>query len=168
MGVENHELALKGDKEATKKAYGFFREICKLDPEDQLAAAYLGSVISLLGRDSRDPNERIKLVLQGLKTLDGAVSKKPGNPEIRSLRGYVCFNLPEMFFHRTATAVEDFKTLILHYERDNNILKEEFYWQVLYDLGVAYKRLGRKSEAKVTWDNLLLITTDPKYKELIK
>lgn len=168
IGVKYHELALKGDKGATKKAYESFQEILKLDPQNPLAEAYLGSATSLLGRDTIDPNVKLKLVLQGLKAMDGAVQKEKENIEIRSIRAYVGFNLPEMFFHRTASAVEDFKYLVLRYEQDTGVFSEKFYWQILYDLGVAYKRLGRKNEAIVIWDKLLQVTNDPKYKDLIK
>ncbi|TGE32136.1 hypothetical protein [Desulfosporosinus sp. Sb-LF] len=168
IGVKCHELALKGDKEATKKAYESFKEIHKLDPKNNLAEAYLGSATSLLGRDSIDPNLKLKLVLQGLKTLDSVVLKEKENIQIRSLRAYVGFNLPEMFFHRTASAVEDFKYLLARYEQDKGVFTEKFYWQILCDLGVAYKRLGRKNEAIAIWDKLLQVTSDPKYKDLIK
>lgn len=167
LGVQCHELALKGDKGAVKKAYESFKEIHKLDPQDHLAEAYLGSVTTLLGRDAIDPNEKLRFVLQGLKTMDGVVLKEPENIKIRSLRAYVSFNLPEMFFHRTASAIGDFNYLVSCYEQDKNVFSEKFYWQVLFDLGVAYRRLERKSEAKVTWDKLLKITNDPKYKKLI-
>ncbi|MDP4160073.1 MAG: hypothetical protein Q8911_09995 [Bacillota bacterium] len=168
MSVKYHELALNGDKEATKKAYELFKQIHELAPQDQRAAAYLGSATALLGKNAIDPNERLKLVLKGLKTLDNAVTKDPEDIEIRTLRAYVSFNLPEMFFHRTTSAVGDFKHLVLRYEQDKSIFTENFYWQILYDLGVAYKRLGKKNEAKETWDNLLQVTNDPKYKDLIK
>jgi tetratricopeptide (TPR) repeat protein len=166
-GVKLHERAIDGDKNAVKQAYELFKRIHELDPQDLLAEAYLGSLTSLLGRDGIDPNERLNLALKGVKILDGVIAKEPENIEIRSLRAYVNFNLPEMFFHRTAAAIKDFEYLLSRYEQNKNVFAEEFYWQVLFDLGLAYKRLDKKNEATLIWNKLLQVTTDPKYKKLV-
>lgn len=167
-GIKLHELGIHGDKNAVKKAYAIFKKIHELDPQDLVSEAYLGSVTSLLGRDSIDPNQKLKLALQGLKILDKVILKDPKNIEIRSTRAYVNLNLPELFFHRTASAIEDFNTLVSLYEHDNKAYTEEFYWQVLYDLGVAYKRLGKKEQCKAVWTKLSQVTKDPKIIERIK
>lgn len=166
-GVKLHELGIKGDKNAVKKAYEIFKKIHEMDPQDFVAEAYLGSVTSLTGRDSIDPNQKLRLALQGLKILDKVISKDPQNIEIRSIRAYVNFNLPEMFFHRTASAIEDFNVLITRYEKEKTVFKEEFYWQILYDLGVSYKRLGKKDQFKEVWTKLAKISKDPKHLERI-
>jgi tetratricopeptide (TPR) repeat protein len=167
-GVKLHELGIQGDKNAVKKAYDIFKKLNESDPQNLVVEAYLGSVTSLLGRDSVDPNQKLKLALQGLKILDKVISKDPNNIETRSIRAYVNFNLPEMFFHRTASAIEDFKSLIYLYEHDNKALSEEFYWQILYDLGVAYKRLGKKENTQDVWAKLLKVTKNPKILERLK
>lgn len=167
QAVKLHERAVHGDKQAVKQAYELFKNLVQLDPQDRLAQAYLGSTTSLLGRDALDPIERHNYATKGLKLLDEVVVKEPHNLEIQSLRAYVCFNLPEPFFHRTVTAIEDFKHLASRYEQDKNSLTEKFYHQVLFDLGVAYKRLNRLDEAKATWNKLLQVTTNPKYRKLV-
>lgn len=167
-GVKLHELGIQGDKNAVKKAYDIFKKLHETDPQDLVSEAYLGSVTSLLGRDSIDPNQKLKLALQGLKILDKVILKDPQNIEIRSIRAYVNFNLPEMFFHRTASAIEDFNTLISLYEHNNNTLTKEFYCQVLYDLGIAYKRLGKKEQTQGVWAKLSQVTKDPKIIERLK
>lgn len=167
-GVKLHQLGIEGDKNAVKKAYDIFKKINELDPQDLVSEAYLGSLTSLLGRDSIDPNQKLKLALQGLKILDKAILKDPRNIEIRSIRAYVNFNLPEMFFHRTASAIEDFNTLVSLYEHDNKVITEEFYCQILYDLGVAYKRLGKKEQTQGAWAKLSQVTKDPKIIERLK
>lgn len=167
-GVKLHQLGIQGDKNAVKKAYDIFKKIHELDPQDLVSEAYLGSLTSLLGRDSIDPNQKLKLALQGLKILDKVIINDPRNIETRSIRAYVNFNLPEMFFHRTASAIEDFNTLVSLYEHDNLVFTQEFYWQVLYDLGVAYKRLGKKEQTQGVWAKLLKVTKDPQIIERLK
>lgn len=166
--VKLHNLGVDGDKEAVIKVYKLFEKMYEEDPDNHLVAAYYGSVTTLLGRDAIDPAEKFQKALKGNKILDRAVASDPNNHEIRILRGYVSYRLPEMYFHRTATAVEDFNYLVSSYEQDNSVFSREFYWQLLFDLGAAYKTLGQKQEAESTWTKLLSSTTDPKYKELVK
>lgn len=166
--VSLHNLGVDGDKEAVKKAHKMFKKICAENPQDCLAEAYLGSTTALLGRDDIDPNKRFKLALNGLKILDRAVSKEPDHIEIRILRGFVCYRLPEMFFHRLATAVEDFSYVSSRYEKNHKTVSRDFYWKILFDLGLAYKQLNRIEDAHKTWKKLLSVTRDPKYAELLK
>ncbi len=166
--VNLHNIGVDGDKEAVKKAYKMFKKICADNPQDCLAEAYLGSATALLGRDEIDPNQRFKLALDGLKILDRAVSKEPDNIEIRILRGFVCHRLPEMYFHRLATAIEDFNCVVSRYERNGKTFSHDFYCKILFELGLDYKELDRHEEAHSIWKKLLSVTSDPKYIELLK
>ncbi|MEW6181562.1 MAG: tetratricopeptide repeat protein [Bacillota bacterium] len=166
--VSLHERGVTGDKEAVKNAYDLLKKILKAAPRNSVVEAYFGSATALLGRDALDPNERFKKAVKGLRILDGAVSNAPDNTEVRTLRAYVCYRLPENYFHRTATAVEDFGYLAARYEKDPSVFSGNFYCQVLYDLGASYKRLGRKEEAESTWQKLLSRTKDAKYRQLLK
>jgi len=165
--VNLHNRGIDGDKGAVKKAHEMFKKISAANPGDYLAAAYLGSVTTMLGRDEIDPNKRFKLALRGLKLLDQAVAQESENIEIRTLRGLVCYNLPDLYFHRLTTAVEDFCVLVSRYEKKKNSFSRELYWKILYNLGSAYKSLERSEESASTWRKLLSVTTDPTYKELL-
>lgn len=166
--IRLHQSGVAGNKKAVKEACELLEKVRGLVPQNNLVEAYYGSATALQGRDAIDPMDRFKKAVKGLKILDGVVSKEPENIEIRILRAKVCFPLPEKFFHRTATAVEDFSYLASRYKNDPSVFSPEFYWQVLYDLGVSYKRLGRKQEAESTWLTLLSISEDNKYKELLR
>ncbi|MBU7007092.1 hypothetical protein [Phosphitispora fastidiosa] len=166
--VNLHNTGVDGDKDAVKKAHKMFKKICADNPGDCLAEAYLGSATALLGRDEIEPNRRFKLALDGLKILDRAVSKEPDNIEIRILRGFVCHRLPEIYFHRLGTAIEDFTYVISRYERNKKLLKRDFYCKLLFELGIDYKQLERIEEAHLTWQKLLSVTSDPDYVELLK
>jgi len=168
QAVKMYYLGIDGDKEAVIKAHELFKKLYKENSNNHLIEAYYGSATALLGRDVIDPTERFKKVLKGNKILDHAVASDPENHEIRILRGYVSYRLPEMYFHRTTKAVEDFNYLVSQYEQDSSIFSREFYWQLLFDLGTAYKTLEQENEAESTWTKLLSLTTDPKYRELLK
>ncbi len=166
--VNLHNLGVDGDKEAVQKAHEMFKEIWSEDPDNHLAEAYLGSTTALLGRDHPNLSEKFRLAVEGLKLLDSAVSKEPNNTEIRILRGHVCFNLPDMYFHRLTTAVEDFEFLISRYRRNRRVFSRDFYIKTVFDLGSAYKKLGRNEEAEATWMKILSLTRDPKYLNLLR
>ena len=163
-----HELGIKGDKEAVKNGYELLKKLHSQNPDDSIIEAYFGSITTLMGRDDINPINRFKLSMKGLKSLDHAVLQEADNIEIRFLRGKVCYRLPEMYFHRTDTAVEDFGYLISRYEKDSDVFSEERYWQLLFDLGTAYKNIDRTREAQAAWEKLLSVTDDPKYKKLVK
>ncbi|HWI54536.1 MAG TPA: hypothetical protein VNT57_02480, partial [Desulfobacteria bacterium] len=166
--VNLHNLGVQGDNEAAQKAYRMFKKIWVNHQDNPLAEAYLGSVTALLGRDHPDLNEKFRLAVEGLKLLDSAVSKEPKNIEIRTLRGYVCFNLPEMYFHRLNTAVEDFKFMVSRCPRNAKIIHRDFYIKTIFDLGSAYKQLGRDKEANAAWKKVLSLTRDPKYLNMLR
>lgn len=168
QAIDLHNKGVEGDKEAVKQAHRLLKEFCMDYPDNLLAEAYLGSSTALLGRDEIEPNKRFKLVLEGLKILDGTVSKASDNIEIRTIRGYVCYRLPEMYFHRLTTAVEDFSNLASRFEKNRKVFSKDFYCKILYDLGSAYKQLERFEEAHETWRKLLKVTNDTTYKELLK
>ncbi|HEY8463075.1 MAG TPA: hypothetical protein VIM29_03505 [Bacillota bacterium] len=137
------QKGVAGDSEAVKAAYELLTRLRQLFPEDHLLAAYYGSTLTLLGRDAMDPLERLEYVRQGLKVLDEAVTNDGDNVMIRTLRGYVCYRLPEVFFHRTATSVTDFSYLIARHEQNPELFSAEFYQQVKEDLAAAKKTLER-------------------------
>ncbi len=161
--VNLHDLGVKGDQEAVQKAHRMFTEIWSENPDNHLAEAYLGSATALLGRDHPNLDEKFRLAVEGLKLLDSAAAKDEKNIEIRILRGHVCFNLPEMYFHRLSTAVEDFEFIISGYRRNKRAFSKEFYIETLFNLGSAYKQLGRSQEAETVWQKILFQTRDPKY-----
>jgi len=165
--VRNHNLGVDGDKEAVKRAYDLGKKMYEADSNNHLVQAYYGSATALLGRDAIEPGERMKLAMQGVKILDNAILQDSQNIDIRILRAYVCYRLPEMFFHRTSYAIDDFKYLASRYEQDNSAIKQEFYWQVLYDLGLAYKTVNKTNEYEKTWRKLSSVSTDPKYHNLL-
>ena len=169
VAIDQLNLGIDGNKEAAKKAHKMLKEICSNDPENYLAEAYLGSATTLFGRDEIDPNKRFTLVLRGLKMLDRVVAKQAENIEIRMSRGSVCLNLPEFYFHRLSTAVEDFSYVASRYEADKKIFSQELYWKVLFNLGLAYKKLERSKESESTWQKLWSVTEDfNQYRVLLK
>ena len=114
-------MGVDGDKTAVQETFDLINKVRRIFPVNPLIDAYYGSILALLGRDALDPMERLGKVHQGLKYLDKAVQQEPDHLEIRILRGYVCYRLPEIFFHKTATGVEDFTYLRECYQKDPRV-----------------------------------------------
>jgi hypothetical protein len=53
------------------------------------------------------------------------------------------------------------------YEKDNSLFPQATYWQVLYNLGNAYQNAGSEENAQKVWSQLLEITADQRYKNLV-
>ena len=153
-GIEFHNLAVRGEKAATEAAIQWLGKAQELRPGDPEAQAYYGSALALLGRDSTDPEERFAKALQGTKLLDRVVKSHDHHLTIRIIRGYVNYRLPELYFHRTHVAIEDFLFLIAQYEKDNSVFAEEFYWRLLFDLGKAHMNMGDEQAARAVWRRL--------------
>lgn len=162
-GIQLHELAVDGDHEASREAFRLFQEVCALNPNDNMARAYFGSSLTLLGRDGTDPQEQFANTLEGLRILDEAFEAEPDNTGIRILRAYVSYRLPELYFHRTSIAIEDFNYLISRYEKGDNEISQSLYWDLLYNLGCAYRNIGEEKKALATWRKLLSLDPDLEY-----
>lgn len=160
-------LGVGGDKQAVKDAIDLFKGLHSHNPENHLVEAYYGSVLTLIGRDANSPVEKFKNSNNGLKMIDHAVLSEPDNIEIRNLRANIGFKLPEMFFHRTGMAIEDFMNIASRYEADNTLFAPELYWRTLFNIGVAFKNLGYTKDSHAAWDKLLSVTSDPMYHDLV-
>lgn len=167
-GVELHTRAREGDREATRSAYEYFSQLHRDYPEDDLVTAYYADCLSMTGRDATDSSQQFTNAISAIQMLEQTVNRCPDDVEIRMLRGYHAFRLPEAFFRRTKTAIEDFEYIIQQYEEDDSLLTPGEYWQLLYDLGQAYQRIGNEEQAQSVWEKLLADSPDEKYRSLIE
>lgn len=167
-GLKLHGVALSGDKEAVRGALDYFTKALELEPDNPLIKAYHADCTSLEARHAADPGKMFAGAIKAMKTLDAVVNSNPDDVEIRFIRAYHGFRLPEAFFHRTAAAIADFEYLIQRWENDHSVFSKESYWRLLFDLGAAHKRLGMEEEAVADWKKLLSLRPDPKYKAMIE
>jgi len=167
-GLQYYEQALEGDREAAFKAFDIFSQAMEKHRRNPLVQAYYADCLSMTGKYQEDVPGMIGLTIQAMKTYDRLVADYPDNVQLRLMRAYHSYRLPETFFHRTATAIEDFLVLTERYRDDSSILPEPLYWQMLFDLGAAYARLGMEEEAHQVWAQLTEQSPDPRYRELVE
>ncbi len=160
--INNHDAGIKGNKLAVKKAYASLKELHQKNPNDLMIKAYYGSATTLLARDASSVTDKMKYALEGLKYLDGVVDKSPDFILGRFLRGNVAYRLPELYFQRTATAIEDFRYLVDAFEENRSILSERDYIEVLKNLVEASKRVNQLDNAKNYQDKLKALKQNEK------
>ncbi|PGT78948.1 lipopolysaccharide assembly protein LapB [Bacillus sp. AFS040349] len=165
--VKLHQKAIDGDQQAAKKAYDILKKIKLQAMNYSIVEAYFGSSSALIARDHPDLIEKMNLAKRGLKALDKAVKAEPNHTEIRILRANVAYRLPEMYFKRTKTAIEDFQFLISDYEKKKTDISKDQYCEFLLNLGSSYQTIGDSENAENTWEKLLKINSG-KYKKLVE
>ncbi|TXC93128.1 hypothetical protein FS935_02745 [Metabacillus litoralis] len=165
--VALHQKAIDGDKEAAKKAHAILKKLKTDVINNPTIEAYFGSASALVAKDHIDLIEKMNLAKRGLKELDKAVKAEPKNYEFRLLRGNVAFRLPEMYFKRTKTAIEDFQFLISEYKSRNKNITKNLFCEILLNLGKCYQTLGEFEKADQAW-NQLLKENNRKYKTLVE
>lgn len=154
QAVELHNRGVAGDSAAVQEAFTQLEQLYKTYKGRPLLEAYYGSAMVLVARDKTDTSEKYKWASQGLKHLDQAVAASPRDGVIRQLRGRNAFNLPEQYFQRTQTAIEDYTAVIEQQQRGELQLDAEQYAKIVYELGEAYARIGRNADAANIWRKL--------------
>jgi hypothetical protein len=167
QAIRLHQDGIAGDQQAVREALAILEQLRIAHPDHTRINAYYGSALCLTGRDIEDPVERSANTIKGLKLLDQALATEPDNCEIRIIRGNICVNLPEMYFHRNATAVEDFNYLISGCESCPDTIPAELYLQFLYNLSSAYANLGQTTASAAVRQKLLDKAMDPHYQQLL-
>jgi tetratricopeptide (TPR) repeat protein len=160
----------KGNVPAAVQEANQLAERLRLDyPDNPHAEAYHGSIMLLIARDKTNILERMKWAKNGLKLLDKAVMAAPSDSRVRFLRGRSSYRLPEKYFQRTRTVIEDYSFLI-----DQESLQEGHlramgvdYSQLVYELAEAYRRIGRNEDAAKYWAKLEQQTQDPEFRQLL-
>lgn len=166
-GLKFYELAVKGSRQDLKKAFDFFEALYNEDPSDPDITAYYADCLSLMSRDSTDTNTLFGNAIKSIKLFDEAINADPENMNIRILRVKQSLRLPESFFKRTATAINDLEFLLDKYEKNSGSVSEEQYFEILYLFGKCYLRLGMKEEAMANWNRLIEVGSDSPYHNLV-
>ncbi|RLL40614.1 hypothetical protein D8M04_18895 [Oceanobacillus piezotolerans] len=159
--------AANGDKDAVNTAHEIFLKLRKAEPSNALYEAYYGMTMMLIARNKKIPLSRLKESIAGMKILDGAVRAAPHDSRIRLLRGRAASRLPEEYFHRAKTVIEDYTFLIEREMQKEGFLRTEEYLQVIYQLGEAYSRIGQNQAAVMCWKRLMNETQDPDFLRLL-
>ena len=151
-GLSLFNQGLKGDRAAAQAAKVCLEKVHQLRPKDPVIEAYYGSALALTGKYSPNSTDMFQSAVQGLALVNSALRQQPKNPEIRLLRGYLCYNLPDPLFDLTNRVIEDFQWVREWYLTSSHRKREKFlspnqFVDLLVSLETAYRRLGKDAEA---------------------
>lgn len=159
--VSLHMEAVKGNAAAALEANRLFEQLRKSLPGDSVVTAYYGSSLVLVARDKTKALEKMRLSNTGMRLLDEAVASSPGDAVIRLLRGKNAYQLPERYFQRTRTMIEDYSFLLELHLRGGALPGSVAYGELVQELGEGFARIGRNQEASELWSRLERLSGDP-------
>ena len=169
LGIAYHEKAEMGEKNAMSECEDILNHVLEIDQSNSIAMAYLGSALTIRGREATLPWKKIKYVKQGIEKIDKAVEKKPNNLTVRLVRAMNSLNLPS-FFNRLKYSIEDF-TFIIDSEDFKNWSNQD-QSRIYYNFGLAYKKQEKTTEAQKKFELAIQIdqesTWGKKAKEELK
>jgi hypothetical protein len=142
----------RGD--AVQIALGTAESILSKNPQDAVAKAYKGSLLTIVGAESLMPWNKLKYVNIGLELMDDAVDQNgstpsyglPADMEILMVSGFTNARMPEMF-KREPLARQNISRLIAHLEF--GMLEPDLRAQALA-IAAAYAHADGNEEAANT------------------
>ena len=167
VGKELHEIGVKGSKQAAQQALDLWEKAVEAFPEDSTAKTYHAASVALMGKFADEAQGMFGETIRGLKLLKSAFNRTNQTAELLLLRGYIYYALPEAFFHKTESAIKDFKTAKSLYKQGDQTITREQYLQLLVDLGIAYERSHFHDKAQKTWSLLAKEDKEGQYKEFL-
>lgn len=168
QAVNLHMEGVKGSASAALEANRQLELLRKSYPGDPVVTAYYGSTLVLVARDKSKTLEKMRLSNAGMKLLDESVAASPQDAVIRLLRGKNAQQLPERYFQRTRTMIEDYTFLLEQHLRGGALPSTVTYAELVQELGAGFARIGRNQEASELWTRLERLNGDPSRSSLLK
>lgn len=165
LAVQLHKDGVAGNAAAVQEAHQILEQLRVDYPDHPLVDAYYGSILILIARDKAEASDKLKWSNQGLKILDDAVAADPHDSTIRLLRGKSSYKLPEKYFRRTKTVIEDFTHLL---NTQSDMLDTDTQLELIYELGEAYARIGQNQDAAKYFRKLESQTQNSAWQQLSK
>jgi len=162
LGVLYHNLGASGIKGVGEKSMNYLKEYTAKVPNDDEAFAYLGSAITIFGRDSFTPVNKVRYVLEGTKIIDKAVKNSPNNIVIRLVRINNTLALPN-FFKRGHFAEKDVDFLLNLVEKRTDVYPKDLVANIYYLKGEILKNKDKISLARQYWEEAVKIAPDSLY-----
>jgi hypothetical protein len=120
------DRARSGESAATEPAVAAFDALVRNEPQQPVYAAYLGSALTLKGRDAWMPWNKMRYVEQGTDRIDGALAALKPEHDARLLRGVPAsietlfvaattfVKIPDAIFHRRGDGKRILVRLLAH------------------------------------------------------
>jgi tetratricopeptide (TPR) repeat protein len=141
-----HRLAMQGSELALDRAAESVKALLAKDRRNAEALAIQANVMIIRLKSSRSFMRKILNLVRAAHMLDRAVTMDPDNMTARTIRAFTALVFPS-FFRRWRRAVVDFEYLAKRKAEDPASLPDEMMPKVNFNLGLAYAKTGRVSDA---------------------
>lgn len=132
------------------EALTLFDKAVAANPEDPFALTWLG-VAQARKAGSAAVFNPLGWITKALNTLDEAVRRFPNAYVVYLRRGITGAQIPD-FLNRAPGAVLDLSAVVAMREKDPKAVPDAVMPSVYLNLGLAYKKTGRSTEARATWE----------------
>jgi tetratricopeptide (TPR) repeat protein len=160
LGRLYHDQASSGEASAVDKGISIFDRLLAIDTTNAVAVAYRGALLTMRGRDSWWPPNKLKYMRQGCQELDRAIEMDPGDIMVHLIRGINGLGLPE-YAGRLPTSLEDF--ILLLRRPDFQEQTKELKAVILYYGGVAHKRADDYERARELFKRAIAVLPGSDY-----
>jgi tetratricopeptide (TPR) repeat protein len=160
LGRLYHDQASSGEASAVDKGISIFDRLLAIDTTNAVAVAYRGALLTMRGRDSWWPPNKLKYMRQGCQELDRAIEMDPGDIMVHLIRGINGLVLPD-YAGRLPTSLEDF--ILLLRRPDFQEQTKELKAVILYYGGVAHKRADDYERARELFKRAIAVLPGSDY-----
>jgi len=165
LAIAYHNQAPTGDKNAIKKCDEILNRLIDTEPNDNLALAYLGNILTMRGDSEKLPNKKLKYVKEGIEKIDKAVALEPANLMIRLVRAMNSLMLPS-FFGRLKYSREDFSCILNSEEFKNWPIENQA--MIYYHFGIAWEKDESIAEARKYFEMAIQIAPQSEWEKKAK
>ncbi len=151
-GMLCHQLAIK-DKKYVEEGENYFKKALSIDPNLSIAKAWYGSLLTIEGKYSLMPWNKLKDVQRGLNVMDAAVKSDRNNVAVRMVRGDNNLALPK-FFNRIDSAIVDLRFVVSELKSNKKLQSKYNLAQQYLRLADAYQIKGQTDKSKKIWKNV--------------
>ncbi len=162
LGIAYHNLATLKEKDASRKAVEYLQKAWVLSPNDGEVQAYLGSAITMTGRDSWNVLTKIGTVNKGIRIIDDAVVSMPDSIVVRMVRAKNSLDIPD-FFKRKEISKKDFQYLEVLITKASVNVDPDIKAEIFYQLGMFCRRGNNDLMAKEYFKKAINASPDSRW-----
>ena len=159
LGIICHNLGILKIRGASQEAVRYLRRANELMPDDYEVLAYLGSAETMIARDSWNPIKKISCANEGIRLIDEAVYKDPGNIIVMLVRINNSLFLPKLF-KRSDLAKEDLLHLLELSKRRKEDFTLEMMAEIYFYLGNICMSENNSIKAREYWEKAAKVAPD--------
>jgi len=158
-GIAYHNIAHSKVKGVAKTCVKYLKKDTKAYPDDALLLALLGSCTTMIGRDAKAIDKKMRSVNKGTGLIDRAIMMAPDHVLARMVRANNSSGIPKLFKRRKFTKID-----LLHIDKvlkkSPEAINKATQAQVYYKLGKIFYSEGDKAMSQSYYKKAVAVSPD--------